>query len=532
RLLELEVLKRLYGKAKDKLQLFSAALLKIDVDQMYGIEIVEWPARIAEVAMWLIDHQMNLVASNLFGKSVMRLPLKKGAKIRIGNALQFDWNELLSSKECSYVLGNPPFVGAKFQIAEQKSDMKTVFDGVKRFGLLDYVAAWYLMASIYIKDTKIACAFVSTNSITQGEQVGVLWPALFDLSINIQFAHSTFNWFSEARGKARVHVVIVGFGLDNPNKKALFEYDDGAEQASMREVTSISPYLIEGDGTTVGNRSTQLCEIPIIRFGNQPIDGGHLILSSEDKAEMNRDCPNASKYIRRYVGSKEYIHNLDRYCLWLKDVVPSELKGMKPIVDRIYQVRAFRLASKRPATNDLASQSAQFAFVSHPDSRYLIIPSVSSERRRYIPIGFAGKNTIASNLVLIVPGATIFHFSILTSAMHMAWVRQVCGRMKSDFRYSNKLVYNNFPWPGNLAATKKAAVEKAAQEVLDARKEFKGQTLADLYDPLTMPMKLLKAHKKLDKVVDKCYRSQPFNSDRKRVEFLFTEYKKLLDEEQ
>ena len=525
RRLEMDVLAARFGDSLSEGDI--RAECRVNVSQMFGIEIEEWPVRIAEVALWLMDHQMNCELFARFGQPRATTPLAKSPTIRQANALRIDWNDVLPAAECSYVLGNPPFVGAKFQTDEQRGDMQAVTGDVDNAGLLDFVCGWYFKAADYTRGTSASCAFVSTNSITQGEQVGTLWPALFRRGVKIHFGHRTFVWASEAKGKAHVHVVIVGFGHSNPPNKRIYDYELDESQPAITTARNISPYLIEGSDNAVTNRSKPLCDVPEIRFGNQPIDGGHLILSEDAKAEMLAKEPNTKPYIRPYVGSDEFLNGGDRYCLWLEGISPSALKHMPAVLSRVEEVREFRLSSKREATRDLATTPTQFAFVSHPQTNYLLIPSVSSERRPYIPIGFKTPQTIASNLCLIIPNATPYHFGILSSTMHMAWVRQVCGRLKSDYRYSNKLVYNNYPWPQQATDKQKSRVEECAQAVLDARLKFPGATLADLYDPLTMPPALANAHQQLDTAVDRCYRSQPFTSERQRVEYLFALYETL-----
>ena len=503
--------------------------VRVNVDQMHGIEIEEWPVRIAEVAMWLIDHQMNLESSQRFGKPLLRLPLKKSVRIEHGNALRIDWNTVLPGGECSYVLGNPPFVGAKFMTDEQRRDVQFVAGDVPDVGLLDYVTMWYFKAASYLEPatTSARAAFVSTNSICQGEQAGVLWEALFARGIHIHFGHRTFVWESEARGKAHVHVVIVGFGRFEATTKTVYDYTESSEEPLRINVTRINGYLTNGVIVAIKNRNRPLCDVPVIRFGNQPIDGGHLLMDRGEKEELLEEFPEAKPFVRPFLGAHEFIQGGQRWCLWLVDVEPAKLRKMRPVMDRIEKVRQFRLASKRPGTRELAATPALFAFISHPRTSYLFIPSVSSERRQYIPIGFLRPTTIASNLALIIPDATLYHFGILSSTIHMAWVRQVCGRLKSDYRYSNKLVYNNYPWPTDATVAQKQTVEKAAQGVLDARASFTDQTLADLYDPLAMPKALRDAHRALDRAVDRCYRPQPFDSDRHRVEYLFGLYERL-----
>jgi hypothetical protein len=471
-----------------------------------------------------MDHQMNMLASERFGRYYVRLPLKKSAKIVHGNALRIDWNDVLSKKKCSYILGNPPFVGGKYQDAVQKEDAKLVFGKTPKAGLLDYVACWYFKAAEYIEKTNILAGFVSTNSITQGEQVGVLWSELFKRGIKINFAYTTFAWTSEARGKANVHCVIVGFLIGDRPKKQLFEEEKG--KITVRDVQNISPYLIDAPSILIANRSKPLCDVPEMYFGNQPIDGGHLILEPEEKAELLRVCPNAKPFIRPYIGSHEFINGIERYCLWLQDASAAVIRSLPEIKARVDAVRKFRLESKRPATQELAKTASQFAFISHPETSYLLIPAVSSEHRDYIPMGFMPARTIASNATLIVPKATLFHFGVLTSTMHMDWMRQVCGRLESRYRYSAQIVYNNFPWPEPSDSQRKK-VENAAQAVLSVRKIHSDSTLAYLYATGFMPQDLSKAHRELDKAVDRCYRSKPFANEQERLEFLFGLYEKL-----
>ena len=506
-----------------------AKLSQVDVHQFYGIEIGEWPARIAETALWLTDHQMNTELSLATGNLFQRIPLRTAPHIRCANALRFDWNDLLPAQECSYVLGNPPFVGAKYQTLEQKADVKHVAGRIENSGLLDYVTMWYFKATEYIKGTDIRCAFVSTNSISQGEQVGVLWSELFNRGVKIHFAHRTFSWQSEAKGKAHVHVVIIGIGLKDIEGKRIFEYHDIKGEPSAIPASNIAPYLIEGSDITIQNRTRSLSDVPVMSFGNQPIDGGHLILNYNEHQDILTKYPEAVPYIRKYVGSDEFINGHERWCLWLKDATPDILRKCIFLRERIERVRNFRLSSKRSATVDLASMPSLFAFISHKETDYLLVPSVSSERREYIPMGFMPRDVIASNLCLIVPFATPYHFGALTSAMHMAWVRQVCGRLKSDYRYSAKLVYNNFPWPMDATAVQREKVEECSRNVLDVRKGYldKGATLADLYDPLTMPAPLLKAHQALDHAVDRCYRAKPFKTESERIEYLFQLYEQI-----
>ena len=524
RLLEIDVLKAIHGQ-----QMVSniAFLSVIDVDAMYGIEINEFPAQIAQVALWLVDHQMNQKLSEAFGEYLVRLPLKKTATIRHGNALRLDWNEVLPAERCSYVLGNPPFVGGKYQSDEQRADMEFVAGSVKNFGLLDFVTAWYFKASEYIRGTTIPVAFVSTNSITQGEQVGVLWGELFRRGIRIRFGHRTFSWMSEARGKAHVHVVIVGFGFGEKNNRRIYDYASGIDQPKILLARNIGPYLVEGPDSVVVNRSKPLCKVPEIGIGNKPIDGGHYLFTTEERDEFLKLEPKAKKWFRRWLGSDEFINGWERWCLWLGECPPNVLKEMPECVKRVRAVRKYRLESTSAGTRKLADRPTRFHVENMPKRQFIVIPGVSSERRKYVPMGYVGPDTIISNLCLINSNVTIYHFGVMTSTMHMAWLRQVGGRLKSDYRYSVNLVYNNFPWPESPSEKQTAAVEAKAQAVLDVRAKFPDSSLSNLYDPLLMPDALQKAHAELDRAVEACYRKAPFASDRERVEYLFQLYEKL-----
>ncbi|MCL5060797.1 MAG: class I SAM-dependent DNA methyltransferase [Candidatus Thermoplasmatota archaeon] len=529
RLLELEILRASLALEREFKQslvdIFQ--LLSIDVDQFHGIEIEEFPAQIAQVALWLVDHQMNLKVSEEFGMYFARIPLKTSPHIVHGNALTLDWNDVLPAARCGYVMGNPPFVGAKFMDDAQRADTRAVFEGIANAGLLDFVAAWYVKAARHIAGQPTRCAFVSTNSITQGEQVGVLWGWLLAHGIKIHFAHRTFSWSNEARGKAAVHCVIVGFGLGEVAGKTIYEYADIKGEPHALPAANINPYLVDAPDVVLDNRRAPICPVPEIGIGNKPIDGGHYLFTDGEKAEFLHREPQAEKWFRRWLGADEFINGYQRWCLWLGDCPPGELRRMPEALKRVEAVRQLRLASKSPPTQKLAQTPTRFHVENMPDSTYLLIPEVSSERRDYIPIGFMHPDTLCSNLVKIVPNATPYHFGVLTSAMHMAWVRSVCGRLKSDYRYSAGIVYNNFPWPDASADKTRQAIEAAAQAVLDARALFPGTTLADLYDPLTMPPALLKAHHKLDAAVDKAYGKTGFKSDAERVAFLFQRYQTL-----
>jgi hypothetical protein len=429
--------------------------------------------------------------------------------------------------EFSYILGNPPFVGKQMQNTRQKEDLDLVFNTSKTSGVLDYVTCWYKKTSVMIQDTKIKVGFVSTNSIAQGEQVGLLWKELFSKhTIKIHFAHRTFKWSNEAKGIAAVHCVIIGFANYDIDKKIIFEYEDIKGEPHEVQVRNISPYLVEGKDLIIEKRKQPICEVPPIVFGSMPNDGGNFLFTDEEKQEFLKKEPKAEKYIRPLLSAKEFLNGENRWCLWLVDIQPNELKQMKEVLDRVNAVKKLRNESTRESTKKLALTPTLFGENRQPNTDYILIPRVSSENRRYIPIGFFDKTYIVSDSCLYVSNAKLYHFGILTSLMHVAWIRHVCGRLESRFRYSNEIVYNNFPWPEKPTDKQKQSVEKFAQKVLDVRKEYSSSSLAELYDPLTMPSKLVKAHNDLDKAVDNCYRKQPFESESKRMEFLFALYEK------
>ncbi len=682
RLLELDILRELQKKELNRL-LDAAVIVTLDVDQFYGIEIEEFPAQIAQVAMWLTDHQMNQLISEEFGNYFARLPLTKSATIACGNALQLDWREV--APDADYILGNPPFIGKHYQSKQQKAELVATFDGVKGASDLDYVAAWYLKAARYMTDSlaplagrgagvrgethrrnpdleeklkgyarelrasatdaeqciwyllrnrnflnfkfrrqhpignyildfycadaklaieldgsqhaengqydlhrsevlqrdgiqvlrfwnndvllnteavlteianalpltptlspqaergsKTKAAFVSTNSITQGEQVGILWGELLHkYHIKIHFAHRTFKWGNDARGKAAVHCVIVGFAPFDSSEKRLFVYDETNGEPHELRVSNISPYLTPGSDALIIKRQTPLANVPIMRCGNKPSDGGHLLLTDVERTELLAVEPAAAPYIKRFMGAEEYINNLSRWCLWLKDINPSELRAMPNVIKRIEQVRAFRAASTAEPTRRSAETPAQFFFISQPKNEYILVPEVSSERRRYVPIGFMSHEVISSNKNYLIAEANLFLLGMLQSEMHMTWMRQTAGRLESRYQYSASMVYNTFPWPDEPTDKQRSAIEAAAQAVLDARAQYmspspfgrgvggEGSSLADLYDPLTMPPVLAKAHQALDRAVDASYRKAAFTNDAQRVEFLFERYQQL-----
>lgn len=542
RKLELEILRAVSKKDQRHLDIFQ--LVQVDVDQFYGIEIEEFPAQIAQVALWLTDHQMNMIVSEEFGQYFRRLPLVHAASIHCGNALRMDWNKVISAEHVDYILGNPPFVGKQYQNAEQKSDMELVFTGVKGAGVLDYVTAWYLKAVRYIKgDEKITylldklpstqkpprdrvkIAFVSTNSITQGEQVSVLWPELLQSGVRIHFAHRTFQWSNEARGKAAVHCVIIGFALFDVDRKVIFDYPDISGNPHALAVENVSPYLVDAQDVFLVRRRIPICnDAPPMAFGSMPNDGGNLILSKEQKDELLSEEPEAKPFIRPLLGSEEFINGQKRYCLWLVDASPKTIKAIAQIRERVEKVKEVRSASSRETTRSLANSPSIFGEIRQPKQRYLAIPEVSSENRPFIPIGFLQPITIATNKLYTIDGAKLFHFGVLGSTMHMAWVKHVAGRLKSDYQYSAGIVYNNYPWPSEPTYKQKAAIEEAAQSVLDARAAHPDSSLADLYDPITMPPDLRRAHQKLDRAVDAAYGKKNFTSDAERVAFLFELY--------
>ncbi|MCX7008696.1 MAG: class I SAM-dependent DNA methyltransferase [Kiritimatiellaeota bacterium] len=526
RLLEIEVLRKLSEKSKGQ-----QFLPSLNVDQFFGIEYAEWPVRIAEVALWLMDHQMNIQASEVLGQPLDRLPLKTSPSVVQGNALRLDWNKVLPASQCSFVLGNPPFVGKKERNAEQKADMDLVWGNVAGSGVLDYVTCWYRQAADYINSTKIAVGFVSTNSITMGEQVGILWNELFNRRhVKILFAHRTFRWTSEARGKAQVHVVIVGFGCFDIAAKKIFDYEIDEAHANVSTASNISPYLVAGSDLYLSSRGKPICLVPEIMEGSALIDDGHFLMDDEEARILRAEYPVAKNWLRPFYSGEEFINGHHRWCLWLVDVPPQDLRSCPPVMARVENIRDFRQKSAREATRVLAAVPREFGEVRQPRNQYLFIPKTSTERRTYIPIDFMPAKAIINNTSLFIDGAEPFHFGILSSQIHMAWMRAVCGRLKSDYRYSNKIVYNNYPWP-SPTPEQRVKVEEKAQAVLEARARHlppRGlATLADLYDPNTMPPELVKAHAELDRAVEKCYRPEKFLTDRERVEFLFSLYEKL-----
>ena len=526
RILELEILKILYSENV----LDISSIVWCDVDQFHGIEVEEFPAQIAQVAMWLIDHQMNMMISEHFGQYFVRLPLKKSANIVHANSLQISWEDVISKEKLTYILGNPPFIGKQLQNKEQKDDMARIFNKVQGAGVLDYVTAWYLKASKYIQDTNIKVAFVSTNSIVQGEQVAILWKELFsNYGIKIHFAHQTFNWSNEAKNNATVSVIIIGFASFDTTNKKIFEYENIKAEAHEKIVKNITPYLVEGDDIVIEKRRKPICDVPNIVFGSMPNDGGNLILSEAEFLKIKQEEPVIIPYIKQFMGGDEFLKNIKRYCFWLLDLSPNILKTSKILQERISLVKKIRLESNRESTKKLAQYPTLFAEIRQPKSNYIVIPLNTSSNREYLPIGLNDKEIIASNLVSIIESESLYIFGILSSLTHMIWMRYTCGRLGNGYRYSNSIVYNNYPFPKNVSEKQKKAVEEKAQNVLNIRSQFSDCSLADLYDTLSMPPNLKKAHQELDKAVDNCYGSKLFKNDKERIEFLFGLYEEYLN---
>ncbi|MGD1004387.1 MAG: DNA methyltransferase [Methanoregulaceae archaeon] len=497
----------------------------INVDSMYGIEIEEFPARIAQVALWLVDHQMNRELSAEFGLYYVRLPLTIAPHICVKNALDINWEIIVPKNEVSYILGNPPYSGYHLQSDAQKIDMKRVFSGkILGYGKLDYVCAWYQKALEYIRDTNIEVAFVSTNSITQGEQVGILWEYLIQNGIRINFAHRTFDWSNQAKGNAAVYVVIIGFAMFDRKKKYLYDYSDPFGDPFEIDAKNINPYLIDYSNLIIKTRKKPISDVPIIKKGNIPVDDGKLLMTDEEREEYLIKERGGEKFIRPLASAKEFLHSIPRWCFWLVDASPSELKRLPVLLKRLDDVKKFRSASKKQATKEIANTPMLFGEIRQPQSNFILIPLHSSENRRYIPIAYLPPRFIVHNSCAFIENAKLFHFGILSSSMHMAWVRQVCGRLESRYRYSNDIVYNNFPWPKNLSAKQIQEVVDNVRRVLEVREIYTDSSLADLYDPLTMPKRLIDAHASLDRAVERCYRSQPFTSDLERLKFLFELY--------
>lgn len=514
-------------KNSNALLLDPAMLLRVSVDQFYGIELEEFPCQIATVGMWLMDHLMNRQLTELFGRPYLRIPLKKSAHIHHGNALATDWDTIIEAKDLSYILGNPPFLGARVMDKQQKEELVALFPGGKNTGNLDYVTGWYKKAAGCMHANKnIRAALVSTNSISQGEQPALLWKPLFKEGIHICFAYRTFKWSNDARGNAQVYCVIIGFSLNRLDKNIIY-YDGG----KAVHAANINGYLLDGPNIIVASRNKPLCDIPAIGTGNKPIDNGEYLFLEEEKDEFLKKEPAAEKYFYRWMGAEEFLNGRKRYCLYLGKCSPAELKSMPECLKRVAAVREYRKASKSIPTQKLADTPARFHVENIPDTTYIAIPEVSSNRREYIPIGFLTPDILSSNLMRLVPGGTIYHLGVLTSVVHNAWMRTVAGRLGTGYRYSKDIVYNNFPWPENVTSKQKEKIEKFAQDILDARNQYPDSTLADLYDPLSMPDNLRKAHKALDKAVLSLCGYKPSIKEAEIVADLLRRYEKLAAED-
>ena len=529
RRLENEVIAELFDFDRGRGLLDVTHLCRVRVSQFHGIEIDQAATHIARVALWITDHQMNLESARRFGTTRPTVPLADTPHIHCANALRADWAEILPPEQCTYLLGNPPFVGAKWLNEAQRQEARAVFRGIKNSGLLDYVAAWYVKALAYIKaNPAIGVAFVSTNSITQGEQVAALWPYLLQGGIRIRFAHRTFKWNNEGKGNAAVHCVIIGFGLREPVHCTIFDYADDikADEGRRIEATRINPYLVDGPDVIVQRRSAPLSRVPPMRSGNKPIDDGQYLFTPQEKKNFLAHEPQAKPWFKRWLGGEEFIKGIERWCLWLGDCAPKELRAMPLALKRVQAVKDFRATRKSAPTQALAATPTRFHTECFPAKPYIALPQVSSERRDFVPIAFLGPNVLCGDKLRIVENGGLYVFAVLTSTMHMAWMRAVCGRLKSDYQYSASIVYNNFPWP-EPTDKQRAAIEAAAQAILDARAAQPQSTLADLYDPLTMPPELRKAHAANDRAVDAAYGYKAGKSDAARAAFLFDRYGQL-----
>lgn len=472
--------------------------VQVSIHQFYGIEINDFAATVAKTALWIAESQMLKETEDIVAHQIDFLPLKSYANITEANALRLNWEDVVPKGKLNYIMGNPPFVGYTYQSATQKADLQATMSNIGKN--IDYVSGWYFKAAQYIQNTGSRVAFVSTNSITQGEQVAGVWKPLYDrFGIHIDFAYRTFRWDSEASLKAHVHCVIVGFSVqDNPCKKLLFTSE------RVQYVQNISPYLIDAPTLFIENRSKPICLVPEICKGSQPTDGGNLIITESEYNDFIRREPGSIKYIRRFLGADEFLNGKKRYCLWLVGASPKELQAMPLVLERVKKVREFQQSSKKAATRKQADTPTLFTENRQPLENFIAIPEVSSGTRRYIPMGFLNSNIICSNKLQLLPSASIYHFGVLMSNVHMAWMRSVCGRLKSDYDYSARIVYNNFPWP-TPTDEQRAKIEQTAQAILDARELYPDCSLADLYDEATMPPELRKAHQQNDKAVMQAY---------------------------
>lgn len=503
--------------------------IQVSIHQFYGIEINDFATTVAKTALWIAESQMLKETEDIIAHQIDFLPLKSYANITEGNALRLNWEDVVPKTKLNYIMGNPPFVGYSLQDKAQKEDILSIYvdengKPYKTAGKIDYVSGWYFKAASFMQGTAIRTAFVSTNSITQGEQVAGVWKPLYDrFGIHVDFAYRTFRWDSEASLKAHVHCVIVGFSVASYLEKKWIFTGDRAQEAE-----NINAYLMDAPNVFIDSRSRPLCAVPLMTTGNRPADGGHLIIEDVDYADFIKKEPLAKQYIKKLIGAAEFINNKKRWCLWLVGVSPADLRKMPLVMQRVEACKADRAAAPDAGRRKLAERPTQFREINNPDT-FVVIPAVSSERRKYIPIGFLDKETIATNLVITIPDATLYHFGVLTSNVHMAWMRAVCGRLKSDYRYSKDVVYNNFPWP-TPTDEQREKIEQTAQAILDARNLYPDCSLADLYDEAAMPPELRKAHQQNDKAVMQAYGFWgKLNSESACVAELMKMYQKLTE---
>ncbi|WP_205537998.1 class I SAM-dependent DNA methyltransferase, partial [Pectobacterium versatile] len=520
--LEIEVI-----EALRKLEPQTFSMSGLHLSQFYGIEIDDFASQIARLSLWLAEHQVNSQWEKAFGFAPPALPLRESGNIHSDNSLRLDWHQICPKQADDevYVIGNPPFLGTLGRTEEQKSDMHAIFSGFKALGYLDYVACWFWKGAQYIQNSRAELALVATNSICQGEQVATLWPPIFALGLNIHFAYPTFTWANNARDKAAVHVIIIGLSAQGKTRK-LYQKVDGEWHCKL--VSNISPYLVEGSNLAIYATNKPLINtVPALLFGNKPTDGGHLLLSKPERDSLLEKEPRAERWIRKVLGADEFLNGKERWCLWLVNATRDDLQAMPEVQRRTDSVRALRLKAGHPAAMKMADKPHVFIQVSQPASgNYILVPRVSSERRRYIPMGFLGHEVICSDANMFIPDGTLYEFAILSSSMHNDWMRLVAGRLKSDYRYSASVVYNPFPWP-EVAAIQRKEIEVLAEDVILIREEFPGHTLAELYDPDKMPSKLLTAHQALDTAVDRLYRERPFKDAADRLSCLLARYEAL-----
>ena len=518
RRLENKVIKELYGNQV----VMGTFIIRVSIQQFYGIEINDFAVTVATTALWISEAQMLAETERIIQQDLDFLPLKAFTNIHEGNALRTDWESVIPKDKLNYIIGNPPFVGARMKSDTQAADMIEIFGKKwKNVGNLDYVAAWYKKCADMMADTDIHAALVSTNSICQGEQVANLWAPLYAAGLRINFAYRTFRWDSEASAKAHVHVIIIGFSYNYNGQKRIF--DNG----NVISVGNINAYLTDAPDVFMYSRQHPLANIPEIGIGNKPIDGGNYLFEKEEMEEFIKQEPKSAAYFKPWYGSVEFIHQKPRYCLWLGDCTPNELRQMPHCVKRIEAVRQLRLDSKSAGTRKLADRPTRFHVENMPKGHFIIVPKVSSERRRYVPMGFMSPNVMASDLVFIIPDATLYHFGVLESNVHMAWMRAVCGRLEMRYRYSKDIVYNNFPWP-EPTADQQTRIEQTAQTILDVRANYPDSSLADLYDPNFMPYDLLQAHRNNDRAVMAAYGFATKMTESECVAALFKLYQSMI----